>query len=218
MSDLVAEPNQTVMDEQNSLSWISSLGEVQPLLGLFSNGVYVSVPLQVLRDGGAHELEWLHCCYSAVCDGECGECRGVLPEVHNHLPCFERVQLQVVVTAPDSQLFFLSVSRLVSIVDEANDGSVSKFQDLDRGVFCSAFVYREKSSGESTHPWGAPVLIVIVLDVSLSSLTSCCLSVRKLVIHWQMKVGTESWVSLSERRSGMMVLKAELKSTNNILA
>ncbi len=33
--------------------------EVQPLLGLFSNE-YVSVPLQVLRDGGAHELEWLH--------------------------------------------------------------------------------------------------------------------------------------------------------------
>ncbi len=158
-------------------------------------------------------------CYSAVHDGEWGECRGVLPEVHNHLPCFERVQLQVVVTAPDSQLFFLSVSRLVSIVDEADDGSViCKFQDLDRGVFCSAFVYREKSSGESTHPWGAPVLIVIVLDVSLSSLTSCCLSVRKLVIHWQMEVGTESWVSLSERRSGMMVLKAELKSTNNILA
>ncbi len=31
-------------------------------------------------------------------------------------------------------------------------------------------------------------------------------SVRKLVIHWQMEVGTESCVSLSERRSGMMGL------------
>ncbi len=31
--------------------------EVQPLLGLFCNGVYVIVPLQVLGDGGAQEPE-----------------------------------------------------------------------------------------------------------------------------------------------------------------
>ncbi len=31
--------------------------EVQPLLGLSHNGVYVIVPLQVLRDGGAQEPE-----------------------------------------------------------------------------------------------------------------------------------------------------------------
>ncbi len=29
--------------------------EVQPLLGLFHNGVYVIVPLQVLGDGGAQD-------------------------------------------------------------------------------------------------------------------------------------------------------------------
>ncbi len=69
------------------------------------------------------------------------------------------------------------------------------------------------SSGERTQPWGAPVLIVRVLDENFPSLTSCCLSVRKLVIHWQMEVGTESCVSLFWRVSGMMVLKAELKST-----
>ncbi len=71
-----------------------------------------------------------------------GRAGGVSPEVHDHLHCFERVELQVVLTAPDNQLFnLLSVSRLVSIVDEAGDGSViSKFQELDRGVFCSAFV------------------------------------------------------------------------------
>ncbi len=82
--------------------------------------------------------------------------QGVPSEVHDYLHSFECVPLQVVVTAPDSQLFnLLSVSGLVSIVDEADDGSViCKFQTLDRGVFCSAFVfvYREKSSGERTHP------------------------------------------------------------------
>ncbi len=62
------------------------------------------------------------------------------------------------------------------------------------------------------------MLMVRVLDVSLPSLTSCCLSVRKLRINGQMEVGTESCVSLSERRSGMMVLKTEQKSTNKILA
>ncbi len=36
-----------------------------------------------------------------------GESRGVSPEVHDHLHCFERVKLQVVKTAPDSQLLNL---------------------------------------------------------------------------------------------------------------
>ncbi len=34
--------------------------EVQPLLGLFDDGVKVSVPLQILRDSGAQESECLH--------------------------------------------------------------------------------------------------------------------------------------------------------------
>ncbi len=83
--------------------------------------VYVIVPLQVLGDGGAQEPEWLHCSHSAVHDGKWGESRGVSPEVHDHLHCFERVKLQVVKTAPDSQLLILlSVSRLVTILDEAD--------------------------------------------------------------------------------------------------
>ncbi len=48
------------------------------------------------------------------------------PVVHS----FERVELQVVVTAPDSQLLnLLSVSRLVSILDEADEcGVICKIQ------------------------------------------------------------------------------------------
>ncbi len=54
------------------------LKEVQPLLGLFHNGLNVIVPLQVLGDGGAREPEWLHCSHSAVHDGEWGESRGLI--------------------------------------------------------------------------------------------------------------------------------------------
>ncbi len=134
--------------------------------------------------------------------------QGGSPEVHDHLHCFERVQLYVVMTAPDSQLLnLMSVNRLVTVLDEADQcGVICKLQELDRGVIrCS--VYREKSRGERTQPWGAPVLIIRVLDDNFPSLTSCCLSVRKLVIHWQMEVGTESWLSLGRRRFGMIVLK-----------
>ncbi len=152
--------------------------EVQPLLGLFYNGVFVIVPLQVLGDGAAQEPEWIHCSHSAVHNGKWGESRGVSPEVHDHLHCFEHVILQVVKTATDSQLLNLrSVSRSwmrpISVVSSANFGSLTK-GSLD----VQSFVYREKSSGERTQSWGAPVLIVWVLDENFPSLTSCaCLSV-----------------------------------------
>ncbi|CAM4670019.1 unnamed protein product [Leuciscus chuanchicus] len=105
--------------------------------------------------------------------------------VHSHLHCFERVQLQVVMTALDSQLFnLLPICRLVTIVYEA-DGSSSNFKSLTEWSLAvqSLALLLEKSSEESTHPWRAPVLIVQVLDVNFPSLTSCCLFVRKLVIH-----------------------------------
>ncbi len=54
--------------------------EVQPLLGLFHNGVYVIVPLQVLGDSGAQEPEWLHCSHSAVHDGKWGRAGVFLPK------------------------------------------------------------------------------------------------------------------------------------------
>ncbi len=99
----------------------------------------MSVLLQVLRDGAVQEPEWLHCSHSAVHDGEWGESRGVSPEVHDHLHCFERVQLQVVKTAPDSQLFnLLSVSRFVTVLNEADDCGV--IWKLDRGFFRCAVI------------------------------------------------------------------------------
>ncbi len=114
----------------------------------------MSVPIQVLRDDASQELECLHCSHSAVHNGEWGESRGVSPEVHDHLHCFERVKLQVVKTAPDSQLLnLLSVSRLVTILDEADEcGVICKLQELDRGVFRGAVVgvQGEEQWGENT--------------------------------------------------------------------
>ncbi len=83
-----------------------------------------------------------------------GECRGDSPEVHDHLHCFEHIELQVVKTAPDSQLLYLlSVSRLVTVLDEADQcGVICKLQELDRGVFSCAVigVEGEEQWGENT--------------------------------------------------------------------
>ncbi len=89
--------------------------------------------------------------FMMVSEGSAG---GVPPEVHHHLHSFECVELQVVVTAPDSQLLnLLSVSRLVSILDEADEcGVVCIPQELDRGVFrCAVIgVAGEEQWGENT--------------------------------------------------------------------
>jgi len=47
---------------------------------------------------------------------------------------------------------------------------------------------------------------------------ACFLLDRKSVIHLQVESGTLGWESLSRNRAGMIVLKAELKSRNRILA
>ncbi len=161
--------------------WSSSAGEGSTASARpFLNGVYVIVPLQVLGDGAAQESEWLNCSHSAVHNGEWGESRGVSPEVHDHLHSFECVKLQVVKITPDSQLLNpLSVSRLVTVLDEADQcGVICKLQELDRGVFrCAVVGVQGESSGERTQPRGAPVLIIQVLDENFPSLPSCCLSV-----------------------------------------
>ncbi len=83
-----------------------------------------------------------------------GESRGFSSEVHDHLHSFERVKLQVVKTAPDSQLpNLLSVSRLVTVLNEADQcGVICILQELDRGVFrCAVIrVEGEEQWGENT--------------------------------------------------------------------
>ncbi len=94
----------------------------------------MSVPIQVLGDAGSLELECLHCSHSTVHDVEWDETRWVSPEVHDYLHCFDPVELQVVVTTPESQLLnLLSVSRLATILNEADKCSViCDLQELDK--------------------------------------------------------------------------------------
>ncbi len=72
---------------------------------------------------------------------------------------FERVELQVVVTASDSQLLnLLSVNRLLSILDKADDCSVVRtLQELDRGDFrCAVICVKgEEQWGDNTSLRGA---------------------------------------------------------------
>ncbi len=65
------------------------------------------VPLQDLINCGARNLNEstaLTVLFMMVSRGRAG---GVSPKVHDHLHCFEHVKLQVVKTAPDSQLLNL---------------------------------------------------------------------------------------------------------------
>ncbi len=81
-------------------------------------------------------------------------------------------------SVPDIQLLNpLSVSRLVTFLNEA-EGTLD----------VQSLVYSEKSSGERTQPWGAPVLILRVLDESFPSLSSCCLSVIFALHHAHLRV------------------------------
>ncbi len=77
----------------------------------------------------------------------------VHPKVY-HLHSFEHIQLQIVVTEPESQLLnFLSVSRLVAVLHETDDcGVICKLQEFDREVFRGAVicVEREKQWGANT--------------------------------------------------------------------
>lgn len=70
-----------------------------------------------------------------------------------------------------------------------------------------SFVYKEYSNGECTRPCGAPVLTDGGSDKRAPIYTYCLLSVRHLVIHWQISGGTSSWRSMACSHLGMRVLK-----------
>ncbi len=92
--------------------------------------------------------------FMMVSGGRAGGGGGGSPEVLDHLHCFEHIKLQVIKTAPDSQLLnLLSVSRLVTVLNEADQcGVVCKLQELDGGVFrCAVIgVQGEEQWGENT--------------------------------------------------------------------
>ncbi len=74
-----------------------------------------------------------------------------------------------------------------------------QLQEFDRGVFRGAVVgvEGEEQWGENT-TLRAPVLMVQVLDENFPSLTSCCLSVRKLVSTDRWRLGRRAVSVYSE--------------------
>lgn len=102
--------------------------------------------------------------------------------LHYHLPSFEQIQIQVVLTVPVDQLFYsLSAWGLVTVLDQIDDCVASfTLQEFHCGVSWDTVtsVEGEEEWGGDTPLGGAPVLMVWMLDVRLPSLTCCLLSVR----------------------------------------
>ena len=82
------------------------------------------------------------------------------------------------------------------------------------------------NKGDSTAPWGEPVLFVTIFEKTVSeqfpfllsfNLTYWGLAIKKLTIQAVRCGFKASLCSLEIKRCGWKVLKAEEKSTNNIL-
>lgn len=76
---------------------------------------------------------------------------------------------------------------------------------------------RIKRAGLSMHPCGVPVFRMRVDDVLSPILTTCGLLVKKSLIHEHSEVGRPKLRSLCTSLWGIIVLNAELKSTNSLL-
>lgn len=204
---LLAEPNQTVIinsysinsywSPQNRLSdgWIELYQQlmwqvefpqvvvnVHSILDFFHNGVNLGLPLQVLWDFRAQELERLHgwhCTVHYVFFLKSTVSSTVLSKSSSAPGCFDCTRQSAV----GPHLFKQTWHHL----DETNDCSViCKRPEFDRMIFNDAdvFIQEEEQWGEQTSL--RSLLIVQVLDINYPSLNCCYLSVRKLVIHRQM--------------------------------
>ncbi len=129
-------------------------------------------------------LNDLHCSHSAVHDGEWGRAGGFLLK-STIISSFEHVELQVVKIAQDSQLLnLMSVSRLFTVLDEADQcGVVCKLQERDWGGLwmCSCLCRERRAVGTQPRSSSADRMGAGCVFPSLIS----SLSVRKMVVHWQ---------------------------------
>ncbi len=172
-SDLVAELNQTVNDVQrtdsmlaekncfssscgrlNFLSWRRKYSLCWAFFTMDSMWLSHFRSWEIVVPRNLNDFIAVTLLFMMVTGGRARGGGGVSPEVHDYLHCFERVKLQVVKTAPDSQLLnLLSVSRLVTVLHEADQcGVVCRLQELDRGVSrCAVIrVQGEEQWGENT--------------------------------------------------------------------
>lgn len=108
---------------------VTSSGFNDPRVRVLLHRGYVGGPLEVPGVGGSEEPKGVSAGYNIVEDGfwkrESGYWQRVSPEVHCHLRSLKRAQLRVVLTAPvDQLLHFLSLCRLINILDQADNSGV----------------------------------------------------------------------------------------------
>ncbi len=180
----------------------------------------MNVPLQVLRDNGAQEPEWLHCspqcCSWWWVGGEQGGSSWSPLSSPQFWVCWAPSCCDCT-RQPAAQTPVCKQSRLRPWWGQWLR-ITHKFQELDRGVFrCAVIcVEGEKQWGENTSLRGASA------DgespgCEFAQPHYCYLYVRNVTVTDSMSL-TEGGGhrELWERRSGTMVWKAELKSTNKI--
>ncbi len=185
--------------------WVFSAGkEIQPLLGLFSHRFYVNVPLQVLKMVLPRNLN-----DSTVIT--------VLSMMVSGGFLLKSTIISTVFSVFSSRLLRLhkTASSLPPVCKADSSPSWSRSFAWQGSLMCSRWCRGKKSSGEENTALRSSSAARDGCWVCIfPALTSCCPVCQKLMIHWQTEVGTESWVSLGRRRFVMIVLKAELKSTN----
>ena len=95
--------------------------------------------------------------------------------------------------------------------------SVNLIIVLESCVATLSWVNREYRKGLSTHPCGAPVLRVSVVEERLPTLTTWGRPVRRSRFQLQREVFRPRVLSLVTSLEGIMVLNTELYSMNSIL-
>ncbi|MED6272600.1 hypothetical protein CHARACLAT_032005 [Characodon lateralis] len=80
------------------------LQEIHSLLSLLGEGGDVHLPLEILSDDAGQEMKGLHNGNGRVTQDDGGGCSCALSEVHDHLHCFQSVELQTVLAAPGHQM------------------------------------------------------------------------------------------------------------------
>ena len=101
------------------------LQNVQALLGLLPDRVYVGGPLQVPGACGSQDVERVHTRHGSVEDPEGGQGGQLPPEIHRHLHSLGWIQLQLVLTTSDDRLIHLvPVGGLLAVLDEDDERCV----------------------------------------------------------------------------------------------
>ncbi len=147
--------------------------EVETLLCFLGQCCSVVSPGEVLCDVYTQELGAAHSLHGHTIDGQRSMLCVHFPEVNNNLLRLLHIQREIVVTAPPGRAAHLApVVCLISVLPTTAVSSANLMKRLDLCDGVQSWISRVKRRGLSTHPWGAPVFSVMVLDVLLPTRTA----------------------------------------------